>query len=86
MEKLNFNYSIKNIPLPSPNEYLQRLIEKSESFLRNMRWKAYFFLNPRSTTASKDTYGFKSTKNPPPIDDLKQFENDMMKMIQSVKF
>ena len=33
-----------------------------------------------------ETYGFKSTKNPPPIEELKDFENDMLKMIQSVKF
>ena len=32
------------------------------------------------------TYGFKSTKNPPSIEELKDFENDMLNMIQSVKF
>lgn len=51
-----------------------------------MRWKAHFFLNPDTTPRSKETYGFKSTKNPPPIDELKDFEDDMLKMIQSVKF
>ena len=35
-----------------------------------------------TTTHSKDTYGFKSTKNPPPIDELKEFEHDMLKIIQ----
>ena len=54
--------------------------------LRRMRWKAYFFLNPDTITHSKDTYGFKSTKNPPPIDESKGFEDDMLKMIQSTKF
>ena len=54
--------------------------------LRRMRWKAYFFLNPDTITHSKDTYGFKSTKNPPPIDESKGFEDDMPKMIQSTKF
>ena len=29
---------------------------------------------PDTTTHSKDTYGFKSTKNPPPTDELKEFE------------
>ena len=65
---------------------MQRLIEKTEQFLRRMRWKAYFFLNPDTSTSSKDTYGFKSTKNPPPIDELKEFEADMLKMVQSTKF
>ena len=86
MEQFNISYSTKNIPLPSHNDYLQRLIEKTELFLRRMRWKAYFFLNPGTTSPSKETYGFKSTKNPPPIEDLKAFEDDMLKMIQSVKF
>ena len=86
MEKFNIGYSTKNIPLPSQNDFLQRLIEKTEQFLRRMRWKAYFFLNPDTSTSSKDTYGFKSTKNPPPIDELKDFEDDMLKMVQSTKF
>ena len=51
-----------------------------------MRWKAYFFLNPGTISNTKDTYGFKSAKNPPPVEELKEFENDMLKMIQSTKF
>ena len=86
MEKFNIDYSTKNIPLPSKNNYLQRLIEKTELFLRRMRWKAHFFLNPSTASSSKQTYGFKSTKNPPPIDELKDFEDDMLNMIQSTKF
>ena len=34
----------------------------------------------------KETYGFKSSKNPPPVEELKDFEDDMLKMIQFVKF
>ena len=37
-------------------------------------------------TTTKETYGFKSTKNPPPIDELKGFEDDMLEIIQSTKF
>ena len=66
MGKFDFGYSTENISLPSQNDF----------------WKAYFFLNPDTTTHSKDTYGFKSTKNPPPIDELKKFEHDMLKIIQ----
>lgn len=51
-----------------------------------MRWKAYFFLNPSTISNTKDTYGFKSAKNPPPVEELKEFENSMLKMIQSTKF
>ena len=86
MEKFNISYSTKNIPLPSHNDYLQRLIERTEKFLHRMRWKAHSFLNPDTTSFTKETYGFKSTKNPPSIEELKDFEDDMLKMIQSVKF
>ena len=54
--------------------------------VRYMRWKAYFFLKHDVSTSSKDTYGFKSTNNPPPVDKLKEFEDDMLKMVQSTKF
>lgn len=51
-----------------------------------MRWKAHFFLNPSTSSTTRENYGFKSTKNPPPIEELKDFEDDVCKMIQSVKF
>ena len=86
MEKFNISYSTKNIPLPSRNDYLQRLIERTEQFSRRMHCKAHFFLNPDTTSPSKETYGFKSTKNSSPIEELKDFEDDMLKMIQSLKF
>ena len=31
-------------PIPSRNNYLRNLIEKAESVLKPMRWKAHFFL------------------------------------------
>ena len=86
MEKFSVTYSTKNIPLPSQNDYLQRLIEKTEHFLCRMCWKAYFFLNPTTIRNTKDIYGFKSTKNPPLVEELKEFENHVLKMIQSTKF
>ena len=36
--KFNISYSTKNIPLQSRSDYLQRLIEKTEQFLRRIRW------------------------------------------------
>ena len=84
MEKVNFGYSTKNIPIPPEKDYLCCLIEKTEQFLRRMRWKAHFFLHP--STSSKQTYGFSSTKNLPAIDELKEFEDGMLSIIQSIKF
>ena len=41
---MNIDYSLKNIPIPSADSYKRRLIEKVESVIRRMRWKAFFFL------------------------------------------
>ena len=36
--------------------------------------KAYFVLNPNTISNTKNTFGFKSTKNPPPVEELKEIE------------
>ena len=44
MRQFQFDYSLKNIPIPSQDAYLRNLIEKVENVLKRMRWKAHFFL------------------------------------------
>ena len=44
MEKINFSNSLKNMPILPPLSYKLKLIEKFESIMRKMRWKAVFFL------------------------------------------
>ena len=83
MEKTNLGYSTKNIPLPSRSEYMKRFIEKTEDFLRWLRWRAYHFLN-QTDTATKDTYGFKSHNSPPKINELIPFEEGMLNLIHSI--
>ena len=85
MDKVNLNYSTKNILLPRKNEYLKTFIEKTEHFIRRMRWKAYHFLNKTESTAN-ESYGFKSRKSPPQINELIPFEDDMINLIQNIKF
>ena len=43
METVNFNYSLKNIPIPNNKSCLKTMIDKVEKFIRRMRWKAHFF-------------------------------------------
>ena len=81
MEKVNLGYS----PLPAKNEYLKRIIEKTEHFIRRLRWKAYYFLNGTESTAN-ESYGFKSRISPPQINELLPFEEDMTRLIQNIKF
>ena len=72
MEKANINYSYKSIPIP--NRLV--LLRKIESFIRNMRWKAYFFLNAIDCTEKegRDRCGFKTRKHPPHIKEMDRFE------------
>ena len=50
-----------------------------------MRWKAFHFLRPEEAER-KETYGFKSQRSPPHIENIKHFEDDMLRMIQNIKF
>ena len=50
MEKLNLNYSFKNIPIPGNKSYQVRLIEK---ILKRIRSKAPFFLNFQTKLKSR---------------------------------
>ena len=88
MEKLNINYSLKNIPVPSSDSYLKDLIVKTESLIKRMRWKAFYFdKDPESICTTKDeSFGLKSRKTPPQSKDLLKFESDMYNLISSIKF
>ncbi|PIK53382.1 hypothetical protein BSL78_09744 [Apostichopus japonicus] len=89
------DYSSKNIPLPSCREYTKRLLEKVESVIKRMRWKAFFFLNSDTDTDdtssgdepnSDDFYGFKSRRAPPQIEEVIGFERDMLDIVENIKF
>ena len=85
MEPVNLGYSNKNIPIAPPKKYLKFLADKTEIFLRRVRWKAYHFLNPCQPT-NKQTFGFKTTKSRPVVKELEGFEGKMFSMIQNVRF
>ena len=46
LERLPFagKHSMKNIPIPKKSEYMKKLITQMEKVVKNMRWKALFFL------------------------------------------
>ena len=87
-EQFSLDYSMKNIPICSKNEYEMQLIDKTKSFLRRMRIKAYFFEKSRENEddeeeeeyKKKETYGFKSSFNPAASKHLMAFEKDMIKV------
>jgi len=85
MDKVNFNCSLKNIPLPSKQEYLTKLINSVSIFVNTLSWRAFHFLNP-SNSNQKETYGLKTTEAAPSVAELKSFENDMYELVKNVNF
>ena len=83
------NYSLKNIPVPPREVYMKRLMEKCESVMKRMRWRAFFHLKRGDDEGVHDEdehYGFNSRRCPPQIDELKYFEEDMAKLIGNIQF
>ena len=86
MEKIQFNYSMKNIPLPSKHTYRLSMIDKAESLVGRMRWKVYHYLNEMDGCVNRNNYGFKSSKSPPSHKALEAFEDDLFEMIRTIEF
>ena len=61
-----------------------------------MRWKAFFFDKNENQDKNDDEeedddkqshkFGFKSRKCPPQIEDMEKFEEDLLDMVQNIKF
>ena len=61
MDKISYDYSMKNIPIPPESSYLKNLIEKVEKFIKRLQWKACF-LNIHATTLQVITLVLNRTK------------------------
>ena len=85
MEQVNFNYSLKNIPIPTEKEYLIELISSINIFIANVKWRCFHFQNPTNSNR-KETFGFKTTSPPPSIFELKQFEQELYDIVKNIKF
>ena len=88
VKRINLDYSMKNIPVPSQTAYKKTLIAKLESFVKRMRWRAYHFINGKceEDRDDREKYGFNSTKSPPQVQELKHFEEDLIKLVDGFKF
>ena len=91
MNPKDFGYSLKNIPIPHKISYTKALVEKTESFLKRMRWKAHFYLTKTDdvNTTNRESlknFNLKSDNTPPQIAELTSFENDMYDLIQNIKY
>ena len=83
---MNFEFSAKNIPQADKRTYMEMMIHSIEKFGKNISWRAFFKLNPSIVTKTKETYGFGSTRAPPRLKELKDFEKDLVKLMQGIRF
>ena len=96
MDQFHLGYSGKNIPLPPKNNYIKCLIEMMESVIKRMRWRAHFFLKGKDRTSQSDDedatnvtqekFGFKSKRTPPQIEEMTDFENDLLSIVDGLEF
>ena len=81
--KFDLPYSKKNIPLNSKKEYLLQLVHSVEKFVRNLRWRAYFYLNPQQKP-QKEKYDFRSLRAAPKIKELQKLEDAMYDLVRNI--
>ena len=86
MERIKFDYSYKNIPIPSVRSYKLLLIEKIELVIKRMRWKAHFYSKYEEAKEVPENYGFKSLNCPPQIKELSAFKNELFNLLNIIKF
>ena len=86
MDTFKFGYSLKNIPLPTEEKYTFKLFERTEWFLKQMRWKAIFF-DPEDADddAVPENHSFRSRNSPQQVPELINFEKDLLRMISTIK-
>ena len=86
IQKVNFKYSLKDIPICNKKEYLIKLYDATSKFINRLRWKLFFYNHEdNSPYENKEENIFKSRKSAPAHDDLKAFENDIFNLIKSIK-
>ena len=62
-------------------------MSKVERLTKRLRWKTLEFLGKRSNDNNNNqAFGFQSAKCPPPVNELADFEKDMMLMVRNIQF
>ena len=86
MEKISFGYSMKNIEIPHNKTYLLQLIEKIEMVIKRMRWKVLCIGKKETNDIKTEWYGLKSSMTPKQVKELIPFENDLIALVQNLRF
>ena len=78
MNKLEIKYPLQNIPIPSKESYQLKLKDKTESLVKRMKQRTFYYLNRQKCDNNiRKTFDFKSRKYPPTYSDLVPFEKDL---------
>ena len=83
-KQADIEYSLKNIPIPDKDSYLKSLLSKTECFIQRLRWKTYFFLNPKEKTCNTNTFGFKTEKSAPQVKEFVNFETFLKVILHKI--
>ena len=86
MNAIKFDFSLKNIPLSNRLEYHRLLVARCEQFIRQLRWKTFYFRKDTARKEKKEKFGFKSNRTPPPDEELAAFENDLWDLVKNLKY
>ena len=89
MERITLSYLLKTIPVPSEKSYQLHVIDEIECVVKQMRWKAQFFLNNANNSISrmvKETNGFKYRHYPCKLKEVETFEKDLYNIVSSLKY
>ena len=86
MNTIKFDFSLKNIPLSNHVEYHRMLVARCEQFIRQLRWKTFYFRKGTDGKEKKEVFGFKSNRTPPQDEELVAFEKDLWDLVKNVKY
>ena len=88
LQQKQFDYSLKNILIASKAMYMKSFISKLESFIRRIRWKAFFLEhnNDENKEQKTETFGFKSELTSPQHQGSLVFEKYLYKRARSIEF
>ena len=84
--KKTYNYSTKNIPIPSERNYKLQLVEKIEIFIKRMRWKAIMYDAGCKENRKVEKYGLKTLHSPKQVKELSAFEKELIAAVKDNKF
>ena len=85
MDQVNYNCSIKDIPLPSKKEYRIQLIHSTKKFFDTLCWRVWHYKNPNNNERT-ETYGFPSTRKVPRDEDLKTLESELYDLVENIEY